>query len=256
MSLLNTKIIWLCLGFFILIPFVAICQIGMRTPIPYSDPNRSDSVQIIFPKPVIPIRDWHDMSDQIIKIENETKIPSINRIISPNLMSVDPLKIDTRAGSYYVPRMVRDELNLIMNRPRDSAFMPILPVAYLALQLASKYLIIRQKTEITAEDINNASEALPILRELWLENPLTLTALYKRKEINTNYSMLELERLVALLSDNKLVKPKQVENSETLYFPAIDQSKYDYILERAKTEKLQSDNDSILPKNTINTKPR
>ncbi len=228
----------------LIIPKWVMSQIGLQTPILYYDLNRSDSLQVIFPTPVAPLRDWDDTSDQFIQLENETEGLRIDHIISPNLKPDNPFGIDTRSSSHYVPRMVRDELNLIMNRPRENAFVPILPVAYLALQLAGKYLIIKQKTEITADDIENAREALPILRELWLESPLTLPDIYKKQGIYTNYTMVELKRLIDLLSENKLVRPKQVENGETIYFRAIDQLHYDHILEKVNAVKAQSETKS------------
>lgn len=240
----------------LIIPKWVMSQVGLRTPIPYYDLSRSDSLQIIFPTPVVPMRDWDDTSDQFIQLENETGGLRIDQIISPNLMPDNPFGIDTRSNSHYVPRMVRDELNLIMNRPRDNAFVPILPVAYLALQLAGKYLIIKQKTEITADDINNADEALPILKELWLDSPLTLPDIYKKQGINPNYTMVELKRLIDLLSENKLVRPKQVENGETIYFWAIDQPQYEHILEKVNAVNAQSELQSKRQQKSMNVDDR
>jgi len=218
---------------------ISFAQIGLQTPI-YNIDTYSDSTRVSFPKPVLPLRNWHDPSDTYFEIKAETNKLDINQYISPNIIPRDPFKLDLRGSSYYVPRMVRDELNLIMNRPRDSAFIPILPVAFLALQLAAKYLLIQQKTEITAEDIENGRRGLPILEELWKENPQTITQLYKKQRIRDNTTMMDLQKLLELLIDNKLIKRKLIENSETKYFYALGKNKYFQILERQEAQKLDS----------------
>jgi hypothetical protein len=135
--------------------------------------------------------------------------------------------------------MVRDELNLIMNRPRDNAFVPILPAALLALQLASQYLFVQRKTEITIQDIKNAQEGYPVLQALWKKNPQTISELYKISVLQQKYTMAELQRLLDVLVDHKLVKRKLIEKSETQYFYALEKIRYDFLLEKEK-----SDNDS------------
>jgi hypothetical protein len=149
--------------------------------------------------------------------------------------------------------MVRDELNLIMNRPRDNAFVPILPVAYLALQLASKYLIVQQKTEITVTDVKNAEAGYPILEELWKKNPQTLSELYQTDSLQKKYTMLELQRLVGILVDNKLVKRKLVENSETQFFYALEKMRYDQLAEQIKMEKYEPADTTKFPSIIINS---
>ena len=67
----------------------------------------------------------------------------VNRYHPSNIMPKNYYKIDYRSSSYYVPRMVKDELSLIMNRPKDKSFVPILGVAFLAAQLASKYIFVK-----------------------------------------------------------------------------------------------------------------
>jgi hypothetical protein len=143
--------------------------------------------------------------------------------------------------------MVRDELNLIMNRPRDNAFLPILPVAFLAIQLASQYLIVQQKTEITVTDVKNAEEGYPILERLWKKNPQTLSELYQSDSLQDKYSMLELQRLMGILVDNKLVKRKLVEKSETQFFYALEKMRYDQLAEQVKIEKYESADTTRFP---------
>jgi hypothetical protein len=56
--------------------------------------------------------------------------------------------------------------------------------------------------------------------------------------------MLELQRLVDILIENKLVKRKLIEKSETQYFYALDEIRYDQFVERFKIEQ-SSPSDSI-----------
>ena len=215
-------------------------QIGLKSPL-YQASIDSGTAGITFPKPVLPLRDWLNPKNNFIDFKSKTKSLEINKIISSEIIQNNPFTLDTRSTSYYVPRMVRDELNLIMNRPRDNAFVPILPVAFLALQLVRKYVLIRQKTEITAEDIENSREGLPILKELWRNSPQTLSQLYQHDILKEKYTMLELKRLIDILADNKLVKPKLIKNSETQYFYAIGKDQYSHIIEQEKARAVKSE---------------
>jgi hypothetical protein len=190
----------LSLIFLLTVVQISFAQIGIQIPV-YNF-NTRDSSHVSFPKPVLPLRNWLDPADHFFELKHENNKLDINQFISPNIISKDPFKLDVRGSSYYVPRMVRDELNLIMNRPRDNAFVPILPVAFLALQLATKYLLIQLKTEITTQDIENGQEGFPILKELWKKNPQTLSELYKIEELRDNYTMLELQRLIEILRNS------------------------------------------------------
>ncbi|MCK4755117.1 MAG: hypothetical protein KAS58_07775 [Calditrichia bacterium] len=221
---------------------ISFAQLGLQIPV-YNLDTHSDSTRVSFPKTVLPLRNWQDSADQYFEIKHESKKLDINQYISPNIIPKDPFKLDMRGSSYYVPRMVRDELNLIMNRPRENAFVPILPVAFLALQLASEYLLIQLKTEITSQDIENGQEGLPVLEELWKKNPQTMTELYKKERLKDKYTMLELQRLLEILADNKLVKRKLIENSETQFFYALGKNQYHQIIERGKAEKFNSQRD-------------
>lgn len=225
---------------------ISFAQLGLQTPV-YNFDTHSDSTGVSFPKTVSPLRNWQDPADQYFEIKHESKKLDINQYISPNIIPKDPFKLDMRGSSYYVPRMVRDELNLIMNRPRENALVPILPVAFLALQLASEYLLIQLKTEITAQDIENGREGLPVLEELWKENPQTMSELYKKEMFRDKYTMLELQRLIEILADNKLVKRKLIENSETQFFYALGKNQYYQIIERGKAEKFNSQTNLNLP---------
>jgi len=210
-------------------------QIGIQIPV-YTIQTHSDSSMVSYSKPVLPLRNWQDHSDKYFQLKQENSQLDISLYISPTILPRDPFKVDMRGTSNYVPRMVRDELNLIMNRPRDNAFVPILPAAFLALQLASKYLLVQKKTEITFQDIENGKDGVPLLKELWTDNPQTLTELYKKPDIKENYTMLELQKLVKILIDNKLVKRKLIENSETKYFYALDKIKYEQLIEKVRKD--------------------
>jgi hypothetical protein len=240
-----------CYNFILLIFFLLIinnshAQPGLQLPV-FNFDSYSDSTSVHFPKPLLPLRNWFDQTDHFFGLKHETNELDINHYISPsNIIPKDPFKLDVRGSSYYVPRMVRDELNLIMNRPRDNAFVPILPAAFLALQLASKYILIQMKTEISWKDVENCREGRPILEELWKKNPQTISELYKRENLKDNYTMMELQRLTEGLSDNKLVKRKLIENSETQYFFALEKIQYLHLVEKGKAEKLNSQ----LPSNT------
>jgi hypothetical protein len=229
-------------------------QIGLKTPV-INLRSGYDSLAVSFPMPVLPLRDWQESTNQYFYLKAEVDKIDISHYISPeNIIPSDPFKTDRRGSSYYVPRMVRDELNLIMNRPKDHAFVPILPVAFLAVQLASQYLIIQQKTEITYKDIAEAEEAYPILEELWEKNPQTLSELYKKGTLQDNYTMIELQRLMDLLVVNKLVKRKLIENSETQYFYSLDKIRYDFLVEKEKSENIRESNQSQSPSVEINPK--
>ena len=213
---------------------VCLGQIGLKI----KDPTISnDTLSLKLAEPVLPLRNWQIFNDHYIKVEKTSEGLNVYDYISPDYFPRNPFKLDLRGTSNYVPREVRDELNLIMNRPRDNAFLPILPVAFIALQMASQHLLINKSTEITAEDIQNCQIALPILEQLWEVSPQTISQLYKNPDISERYTMKRLEELVYLLIDNKLVKSRKIENAETKYFYAIDAWHYKNIIEKAKEEK-------------------
>lgn len=211
-------------------------QIGLKTPQPIISYSMSDSIDFGFPKPVLPLRDWHDQSYQYMELNFDKHSLNILQFISPGFIPDNPFLIDTRGSSLYVPRRVRDELNLIMNRPKDTAFVPILPVAYLVLQMASQYLLIQNKTEIRIEDINASREAIPLLKALWIKSPQTLTELFQDQEIADSFTFRKTEIYIDMLADNKLVRPKKIGQNKMIYYPAINEDTYNMIIENAKQE--------------------
>ena len=60
------------------------------------------------------------------------------------------------------------------------------------------------------------------------------------EKIKDNYTMIELQRLIDILIDNKVVKRKLIEKSETQYFYALEKKKYFKLIERGKTEKIEN----------------
>lgn len=224
----------------IILANISLAQIGLQAPV-YTANFVSDSSAVSYPKPILPLRNWFDQTDQFFDLKQEANKLDIYQYISlSNIIPKDAFRLDMRGSSYYVPRMVRDELNLMMNRPRDNSFIPILPAAFLALQLANQYLLVQMKTEITWQDVENCKEGLPVLEELWKEAPQTLSGLYKKDKLRDNYTMIELQRLTDILIDNKLIKRKLIEKSETQYFYALDKKQYFELIERGKNESIMS----------------
>lgn len=224
-----------------IIIFASFCvtygQIGLKVQEPLPENQYSDTLGVVFPHPVLPLWNWRILNDQYLQVEKSSDGLNVYDYISPDYMPRNPFELDLRGTSNYVPREVRDELNLIMNRPRDAAFLPILPVAFLALQLASQYLLISKKIEITADNIQNSRSALSVLEVLWAESPQTMTQMYKHPIISNSHTMNQMQDLVYLLIDNKLVKSRKIDNAETKYFSAIDKLHYENILSRARAKK-------------------
>lgn len=181
------------------------------------------------------MRDWYRFNNEDLYFEYSNPIYKFDpKMFYPeSVMPKDPFKLDFRSGSYYVPRMVRDELTQMMNRPKDNAFVPILGVAFLAAQLAAKYVIVQQKIKIDAENIINSINYNSILLKLWRRNPQTSTDLYKDQLIKEKFTMRMLEEGINLLIDNKLIKQKIIENDETQYFPALTEGEYMQLIETA-----------------------
>jgi len=173
------------------------------------------------------------------------KSPQFNKMYhyNPPDISSTPWGIDTRSSSYYTPRLVRDEMNAIMNRPKDQAFLPVLGVAYLAYLMASKYIFIKGKLEISADDVLLCKDQMDIIVALWKKNPQTVDQLYKQKPFQDNYTYIKLEKAIGLLADQNLVKTKKLENDEIQYFPAITKSELEHTLEKGKKDTLLSDTD-------------
>jgi hypothetical protein len=153
----------------------------------------------------------------------------------------NPFYLDVRSSSNYVPIFVRDELNLIMNRPKDSAFMPVLGVAFLAAQMAAKYLLIQKQIAIKVENVLRSEEGIPILQELWKKNPQTAIQLFEINYLQENNTVSSLQNILHVLSDNKLVKPKKLVDGELQYFPAISRNELYALLEKAHADTILSE---------------
>jgi hypothetical protein len=158
----------------------------------------------------------------------------------PNHLSSNPFGMDTRSGSFYTPTFVRDELNIMMNRPKDQAFVPVLGVAFIAAQMIGKYLLVERELQIKPENILKCQDQLPILEELWQNNPQTCDQLYKIDFFNKTYTFNELENNLSRLVDEKLVKVKRLENDELQYFPAIDKFKLQATLKEGRKDSLHT----------------
>ena len=143
----------------------------------------------------------------------------LNRSIAD--LTANPFTIELRESSYYVPVRVRDELNLIMNRPRDSAFFPVLGVAWIAYQLGSKYLEIQRKNIIDHDELIKASQALPLLYLLWQQYPQTAGQLYHRREVQQVMTFKQLQQELNLLQQNNLIKSRFYSPDSVQYFPNL-----------------------------------
>jgi len=205
-------------------------QMPKKPPLSFN----ADSLHINFPAPVLPLPDLQTIDYRDLELAHQNSQLNVYQYISRDIFPTNPFEVDLRYSSNYVPRMVRDELNQIMDRPRDNAFIPILPVAFIALQLASQYLLIRHKTEITVENIINAEEAMPVLKMLWLKSPQTLSELYEKQSISDQHTMRDLGRLIDLLIDNNLVRTRVIENAETKYFSACNETTYRELKKRGE----------------------
>jgi len=182
--------------------------------------------------------DWHNynQTELSLKYYNKNSIFENNRYHPSNVMPKDPFKLDYRSGSYYVPRMVKDELNLMMNRPKDNSFVPILGVAFIAAQLASKYIFVQDKLKISANNVINSIDDYEILKFLWIKNPQTSSHLYEKSVLHEKYTMNELNIKINNLIDNKLVKQKNLEDQELQFFPAIKKSEYKQLLQQVSAD--------------------
>ncbi len=157
---------------------------------------------------------------------------------TPDHLQQNPFSIDTRSGSYYTPRLVRDELNNMMYRPKDHAFVPVLGVAFIALQMASKYLLVARELQIKPENILNSQKQLPILEALWDKSPQTCNELYTIEKFKRMYSYKTLENDIMQLVDQKLVKSRRMENDEVQYYPAIERSTLQHTLQTGRKDSL------------------
>jgi hypothetical protein len=168
----------------------------------------------------------------------ELNYPSLHYqdYLNQNLLhySFEPFKIDFRESSYYVPQVVRDELNMIMNRPRDSAFMPVLGVAWIAYQLASHTLELQQKSSIDYNKLLSAGPAIPVLYSLWEIKPQTAQQIYRDKRIHPVMTFRQLQEKLEILQQNNLIKSRIIPPDSLFYFPAITRDQILSILDSAE----------------------
>jgi hypothetical protein len=135
--------------------------------------------------------------------------------------SSNPFIYDNRSSSYYVPRPIRDELNLIMNRPKTAdSMVPIIAIPLIAAQIAAKYIWVQEKSKIKKDNILDGAEGFDLLHLLWQESPLTISKIKQNGEGAEIEEYEVLERRMQMLVDNKLVKMRKSKNSETRYYPA------------------------------------
>jgi predicted transcriptional regulator len=180
---------------------------------------------------ILPLRDWHKFSYDELHLNYPASKPGLKYYYTPPVISENPFLVDMRGHPMYTPRFVTDELNLIMNRPRDNAFVPVLGVAFLAMQLAQKYLLISEKTAIKPADIAEVPEGLKLLHLLWQNSPQHTDQMYQDSTLSENYTMLTLQELLDKMTDNKLVRQKTVENGPIEYYPALNREAYINLLD-------------------------
>jgi len=181
---------------------------------------------------ILPLRDWKKFSYHDFQSSFPDAKLSLKHFYEPPVIPDNPFLIDMRGHPMYTPRFVSDELNLIMNRPRDNAFVPILGVAFLALQLAQKHLLLTEKKEIQPGDLAQVPEGLPILCLLWKNYPRTAGELYQDSTLSARYTMLTLQNLLSEMTENKLVRQREIDNSPLEYYPALSCSKYSDLVDR------------------------
>lgn len=207
--------------------------------------SSSDSIYIPLKPKILPLKDWNKFEMQKLQMEySKAELMELN-YISPNIMPRNPFELDTRGSSYYVPRMIRDELNLIMNRPRETAFVPLLTAGFIALQLAHQYLLIRNKTKISHENLLEISQGLLIIQALWKENPQTLTQLYEKEIYQKSVTTVEIQRMLNILIDNKLVRSKNIPKADTQYFPALTKNEMTDLIDQYVADSSCSESDRL-----------
>jgi predicted transcriptional regulator len=114
------------------------------------------------------------------------------------------------------------------------------------MQMASKYILIQTKTRINKENIEQTRRALPVLEHLWKQNPQTTTQLYQQPDIYEKCTMKTLQEMINLLIDNKLIRQKVIENSQTQYYPAISKKSYEVIVSESEARGSDESNGKII----------
>ena len=201
------------------------------------DSSHINDIFSIQPKYLLPLS-RSDIQFQNFNLNYNNRLPESGYYYTPEHLHRNPFGPDTRYGSFYTTRLVRDELNTMMHRPKDNAFVPVLGVAYIAMQMASKYLLVKKELEIKPENILNCDSQLHIIEALWRHSPQTCKELYQLEKFNQNYTYKELEADINKLVDQNLVKVKRLENDEIQYFPALDSSSLQTTLEKGRKDSL------------------
>ena len=156
---------------------------------------------------------------QLINPQAKTPLQYYN---PENVMPKNSWEMDYRSTSYYTPRIVSDKIAKIMHRPPPDSFVPLPAVALLAVKMASKYLDIKIKIEIKADDYIIDETLEPVLFSLWEKSPQTVAQLYKRKNIQNKRTMDVLMSDIQVLMDKKLVKIRKMQTEADKYFAAQD----------------------------------
>jgi hypothetical protein len=201
------------------------------------DSLKTNDLFSIKPKLLLP-QSRSEIQFQSIDLEYDLDTFDQKYHYTPDHLTSTPFGIDTRSSSFYTPRFVRDELNNMMHRPKDHAFVPVMGVAFIAAQMIGKYLLVERELQINSQNILNCSEQIPILEALWLRNPQTCDELYKLEKFNQKYTFRELENDLDVLVDQKLVKTRRLENDELQYFPAIDRIKVQNTLREGRADSI------------------
>jgi len=145
----------------------------------------------------------------------------VNRYYNPSsVMPKNPLFLDYRGGSYYVPRMVNNRIAQFMNRPSPDSFVPVFAVAALAAKLALEHIHIEQKIKINPEDYDLPLELHPILSLLWIKSPQTAFEIYQNDQVRSERTLKGLQKQLETLVDKKLIKVKSQEEAPAQYFVA------------------------------------
>ena len=206
----------------------------------YAQGTLSDSLRVndlfsIRPKYLLP-EDWKKLPPPKFDLNyGDYNLKSLH-FYKPPVIPENPFEVDMRGHPMYTPRMVRDELNLIMNRPRDQAFMPILGVAYIAYQMAAKYLSFKSKLELEIEDILACADHIYLLQELWKSSPQTCSELYLAVKQATALTYTITEQKLENMADNNLVKTKNLEDDTVQFFPAYRRDQVIYVLDTARND--------------------
>ena len=232
------KSLWIFLVF--LIAITGRAQESLRLPNPFSKSDFNfTTIQRYLPL-------YEFKADSIKKLSmrldfNPARAHS-NFYSPENVLPAKSYQLDTRSSSYYVPRNVGDKLTDIMNRPRDTAFVPVLGAAFLAAQLAANYLWIEKKIELNKKDLIVALENFEVLNEILIRQHINLEQLYKIESINSRMTASILQAKLEILTDSKLLHPKKSDDKHIEYYAAFSSGQISQAIDRALA---QADADSL-----------